>query len=456
MNEFKVGILAITSMIALAYMSLKITSNQSGFGEYTEYRTIVPDATGIFPKTPIRVAGVNSGRIKSIELSGNSALISFELLSKINVPVDSFLRIRSMGFLGDKYLDVGIGKSDEYIKAGELIQSKEGASIEQIIKEGSGAIAEMKEIISSFKKSLVPEGEEPPVKRILDEARKILENTTTVTKSLKNIITNNENKFQNAIDNLDKVMSSLAMELDALDENSSRRKIKSVLDNAEEISENIRIISENVKLGKGTIGQLFSEDKIADEFSETMNGVSRIVNRLNLIKTEVSLFSGVNSDDRADNRLRLRVFPAPERFYLLGINNSPLGVADEKVTTTTQNGSTTSRTESQQEKNTIRFDAQMARKLHDWTIRGGLIESSGGIGLDYRFSASSWSYHLEAFDYREDLGFNLRFYTNFQLWNVFYAKAMVNDMANESRNYSVLMGVKFNDDDLQGLFNLIL
>ena len=50
MNEFKVGILAITSMIALAYMSLKITSNQSGFGEYTEYRTIVPDATGIFPK----------------------------------------------------------------------------------------------------------------------------------------------------------------------------------------------------------------------------------------------------------------------------------------------------------------------------------------------------------------------------------------------------------------------
>ena len=98
----------------------------------------------------------------------------------------------------------------------------------------------------------------------------------------------------------------------------------------------------------------------------------------------------------------------------------------------------------------------MARKLHDWTIRGGLIESSGGIGLDYRFSASSWSYHLEAFDYREDLGFNLRFYTNFQLWNVFYAKAMVNDMVNDSRNYSVLMGVKFNDDDLQGLFNLIL
>ena len=81
-------------------------------------------------------------------------------------------------------------------------------------------------------------------------SRKILENTTTVTKSLKNIISNNEGKFQNAINNLDKVMSSLAVELDALDENSSRRKIKSVLDNVEEITENIRIISENVKLVK--------------------------------------------------------------------------------------------------------------------------------------------------------------------------------------------------------------
>ncbi len=71
MNEFKVGLFVIASIAAVAVMSLKVTSTQSGFGQYTSYRTIVRDASGIFPKTPIRVAGISAGRIKRIELQGN-------------------------------------------------------------------------------------------------------------------------------------------------------------------------------------------------------------------------------------------------------------------------------------------------------------------------------------------------------------------------------------------------
>ena len=114
MNEFKVGLLALASLISIAYMSLKITSNQSGFGNYNGYRTIVKDATGIFPKTPIKVAGINAGRIKGIELSGNSALITFEILTEVKITKDSKLRIKSMGFLGDKYIDIVIGDDKLY------------------------------------------------------------------------------------------------------------------------------------------------------------------------------------------------------------------------------------------------------------------------------------------------------------------------------------------------------
>ena len=34
MSEFKVGLLALATIIVVAVMSLKITSNQSGFGEF--------------------------------------------------------------------------------------------------------------------------------------------------------------------------------------------------------------------------------------------------------------------------------------------------------------------------------------------------------------------------------------------------------------------------------------
>ena len=43
MNELKVGILALVTLASVIFMSIKITSNQSGFGDYIKYKTIIRD-----------------------------------------------------------------------------------------------------------------------------------------------------------------------------------------------------------------------------------------------------------------------------------------------------------------------------------------------------------------------------------------------------------------------------
>lgn len=108
-------------------MSFRVTSNQSGFGDYIAYRTIVRDASGIFPKTPIKVAGINAGRIKKIELLENNALITFEVLDDVKITKNSRLRIKTVGFLGDKYLEIVIGESDERLGHMGFIPAEEGA-----------------------------------------------------------------------------------------------------------------------------------------------------------------------------------------------------------------------------------------------------------------------------------------------------------------------------------------
>ena len=80
MNPLKVGLLTLAAMASVVVMSLKITQNQSGFGDHIEYKTKLADASGILEKTPIKVAGINAGRIKKIELEGREALLTFEIL----------------------------------------------------------------------------------------------------------------------------------------------------------------------------------------------------------------------------------------------------------------------------------------------------------------------------------------------------------------------------------------
>jgi phospholipid/cholesterol/gamma-HCH transport system substrate-binding protein len=57
----KVGLLTIAAMASIVVMSLKITSNKSGFGDYVTYKTILSDASGFFEKSSIKVAGINAG-----------------------------------------------------------------------------------------------------------------------------------------------------------------------------------------------------------------------------------------------------------------------------------------------------------------------------------------------------------------------------------------------------------
>ena len=456
MNEFKVGLLALASLISIAYMSLKVTSNQSGFGDYVTYRTIIKDAAGIFPKTPIRVAGINAGRIKEIELSGNTALVTFEILEKVQVKKDAKLRIKSVGFLGDKYLDIVLGQDTEVLNEGSLIKAQEGASLDKIIEDGSELVVEMKEIMKGIRSSVAPEGERPPIGEILKETNRILSNTREVSETLRKLISGNEDRLDEIVQNVNELTYALNDEFDLNDPLSTRSKLRSVLDNADLLSANLKEITDNIKIGKGSLGRFVSDDRIADEVTTTLSGLNRIVNRFDLIRTEVGVFSGYNDAEGADTRAIVKIFPSPERFYLFGLSSSEFGPALETETTTTTGGVETVSREIEREQDVFRFDAQIGRKVQNLAFRGGIIESTGGFGIDYFFDSDKVSLTLEMFDYRKNLGPNVRVRGDLRIWNVFFARVMAEDLANDSRNYSLLAGLKFNDEDLRGLISLLL
>ena len=453
MNEFKVGLLAIATIVAVALMSLKITSNQSGFGQYVTYRTIIKDASGIFPKTPIKVAGISAGRIVSIELQQNTALITFEILKQIQVTKNSKLRIKSVGFLGDKYLEIYIGDSTELLKKYDFIDSEEAAGIETLIKDTSEVLADVKQIVRSLKDSFAPQGEQPPLKVILADLKELVANTKEVTASLKRMSTNNEEKINTLISNLQNFSEDLAYQMDKNNADSAMSDIKEVLANTKKLTGDIQGIVADIKKGKGTVGKMLVEDEIADQVKETLSSVQKIVGKADAIRTELSVFSGVNSTNGGETDAALKIFPSPERFYQLGVSSAAVGPNKETTTVTTINGGTaTTENKTITDKNTVRFNAQIGRRINDLELRGGLIESTGGIGADYRFQSIATKFSVDAFDYKKDAGANVRFGLETQLWNVFYGKASLNDsFTKKNRSSTVAAGLRFNDEDLKSL-----
>jgi phospholipid/cholesterol/gamma-HCH transport system substrate-binding protein len=456
MNEFKVGLLAIFTIAAVIMMSLKITSNQSGFGQYVTYRTIVRDASGIFPKTPIKVAGISAGRIASIELQGNEALITFEILKQIQVTQNSKLRIKSVGFLGDKYIEIFIGDSNQILQKYDFIPSEEAAGIENLVKDTAEVLADVKKIVHTLKDSIAPDNGESPVKQILADVADLVKNTKEASITLKRIMGTNEEKIAALVDNLEAFSDQLAYQVDNGNKDSAMADIKQILANVNKLTQDAQAIVADLKKGKGTLGKMLVEDEIADQVKDTLSSVQKIVGKAENIRTELSVFSGMNTRSGADSDFALRIYPAPERFYDLGIVTSEYSPDRERIAEVTTNGTKVTETRVERSKNSFRFNAQVGRRIQDFAFRGGMIESTGGLGLDYHFTPIATKFSIEAFDYKKSLGANMRLSTETQVWNVLYGRASFNDSLRKERSATFSAGLRFNDEDLKGLLGFVL
>ncbi len=443
--------------MGVVFMSLEITKNQSGFGDYLPYRTIVNDAAGIFPKTPIKVAGINAGRITKIDLVGSQALITFEVLEEIAVTDRSILRIKSVGFLGDKYLDIFLGANagSTKLQSGAMIPSESGGGMEDLTKDASYVLKDLKEIMKNVRVAIAPGGTSP-IKKIVDNLEAATRNANRVMEAF-----TANNKIETIMDNIAQLTQALANETNTRNKESLLSELKRlgpILEKADASMADFRTIMSDLKSGKGTIGKLLRDEDIIDQVSETLSGVNKIVNKVNSVQTELALYSGINSDSGNVSTLNLDIYPAPERYYRIGMLTSEIGVASEKEISETVNGVTTTSTRKESMKNSYRFNAQIGRKIQAWGFRAGMIESTGGVGVDYFFRKQGSILSLEMFDYRKELGLNLRLLLELHMWNVFYSRMSAEDLISKTgdRSFTVGVGLRFNDEDLKGLLGFFL
>jgi len=464
LNELKVGFLSFFAIASLVAVALNITANKATFGEFVEYRTILNDATGIYENSSIKVAGIVAGRIRSIKLSGSQALIKFEVLKDIRITKFSRLRIKSVGFLGDKYIDIYLGNPDApTLKAGSMVPADTGAGFEQLGKDASEILKDVKVIAKVIKDSLYTDDQQNAIKQIVGQINEFSKNANDISKTLKRMLEGNEGKIDKVVANLEQVTEQLAYETDRYADGSFMNDLEDIgpiLEKVDSAVSDMRIIMADMRAGKGTVGKLLRDEEVVDSVNQTLSGINQIVNRVNNFKTDVSIYSGVNNVEGAKTELDVDLMPSPERFFRFGfISGDGTTLRQVKTTTSTVDNNTPTVTRDiEVDENPFRFNVQIGRRINRVTLRAGLIETTGGLGFDYNLPQYGIRNSIEAYDYREDIGMNFRYTFELRLWNVFHAKFMGDDLARGSdfHIYTFSAGLKFSDEDLAALIGLAI
>lgn len=123
----------VTTVVAASIVILCILLYELYGGVLLAPKTVIylyiPDASGLSGESPVRVNGIDVGRVSEVELSHSrdtARAVKVTLLfyrDRITgVPADSVAQISSDTLVGDKFVDINGGSSPKYIPAeGELI-----------------------------------------------------------------------------------------------------------------------------------------------------------------------------------------------------------------------------------------------------------------------------------------------------------------------------------------------
>jgi phospholipid/cholesterol/gamma-HCH transport system substrate-binding protein len=232
--------------------------------------------------------------------------------------------------------------------------------------------------------------------------------------------------------------------------------LKSSLDNLDQATASLASIARKVDSGQGTLGRIVNDDKLITKTEQVVEDVGSLVSSVSRLQTSVGFRSEFNIQERAlKNYLGLRFQPDPGKYYLIELVFDPRGKTStiDRLTLTNDPSLPPALAERVTEtRMDIKFSLQFAKRLAFVTGRFGLIESTGGLGLDFEFFKDSLKFSFDLFDFGADRWPRFKALAAWEFVKHFYVTAGVDDIVNKrGRDYFAGAGFRFTDDDLKML-----
>ncbi len=441
--EAKVGAFVVAGLTGLGIIATTLQPLKFQRGKVSEiYRIYFQNAAGLEKDAPVRVAGVTVGKVISVDLSDGKAEVEVLFTKPVKLYSNAVAKIETMGLMGEKYVEINPGHPPASpLPPGATIKNTQvPASMDEVMSslnqlltkfnqalvtpDGKNRLAIIMDKVTQLTNSVnkvvndvdtvVVENRET-VRKVLENALalsemlkedlpQILDNVNTLTTQLSQMTLENRQDIRQIVVNLKEATAKapqIAQNLDRLTQKLQKllnqkntKNIEETLANIKATTAELKELLAKVNEGEGTVGKLFTDEKLYKNLVKTTETLGKLAQKVENTKTYIGFRGDVNTrTGEGRGVLTLKIVPAKTHYYLLEVVGDSQGKVERKkyyITT-----GTTPHWEEEIETNyRTEFTLQYARVFEDrWfhpgskiVLRGGLKESTGGIGLDYVYS----------------------------------------------------------------------
>ncbi len=146
-----VGLFILAGIGALLFLAFQVSNLGSTYqGDAFRVTALFDNVGGLKPKAPITLSGVTVGRVESITYDMDNlqaaVVLAIQDTYRPHLTQDTFAKILTSGLLGEKYIGLALGGSDELLQPGDWITTTQSALV-------------LEELVSRFLFSKAQEGE---------------------------------------------------------------------------------------------------------------------------------------------------------------------------------------------------------------------------------------------------------------------------------------------------------
>jgi phospholipid/cholesterol/gamma-HCH transport system substrate-binding protein len=378
----------------------------------------------------------------------------------------------------------------------QITNVNEGVAIEQLFESLNRITADVEAVTKALREALG--GETNSLKELIgnlehvsktidttitnssDKLDRILDNAEAVSRDVRAITANKDEDIGAIVTNVRVITEQTRSVLETIqgivganegDLTESVQGIKQALGSLNRSLSSLETVATKVERGEGTLGKLVADEALAQKVEGVVNDASDVLGHVRRIQTEITLRSELLLNEKeAKNYLSLRIIPQPDKYYLLEAIDDPRGlVRRETVTRSPPGPEEAASQEITTTREVLKWSAQFAKRYGMCTLRFGIIESTGGVGMNLHFFEDKLEFKVDVFEFSNPTKNypRLKAYANLVPVQHLFLTAGGDDLVNppledettgrmvSGRDYFVGGGIFFTDDDIKGLLALV-
>jgi phospholipid/cholesterol/gamma-HCH transport system substrate-binding protein len=159
-DQLKVGVVILTALGILTVAIVKLGDAAQLFKKRYTLVAILPNANGLRVGGGVQIAGQLSGTVQAIDFlpvdndTTRNLRVTLEIDQTLqpHVRADSRARLRTLGLLGDKVIDISPGTARyNALRPGDTLQLAQSTDYDAVLQQASGAVGDLVQLTSDLK-----------------------------------------------------------------------------------------------------------------------------------------------------------------------------------------------------------------------------------------------------------------------------------------------------------------